>query len=227
MIFRQFFELESSTYTYLLADPKTKEALIIDPVIETFARDVQAIKELELNLKYILETHIHADHITSSGKLRETLGGEIALSENCKIETADLYLKEDQELNLGEYKIKAIKTPGHTNTCMSYYLAPFLFTGDTLLIRGCGRTDFQDGDSKVLFRSVREKLFTFPNETLIYPAHDYSGRTCSSVAEEKKYNPRLKLEKSEQEFINIMENLNLAEPKKMKLAVPANLKSGL
>lgn len=227
LLFRQLFESESSTYTYLIADDSSREAIIIDPVKETLERDIKLIKELGLTLKYILETHVHADHITSSGPMRDLIGGEIALGEANHLKTVDHLLKDNQELQFGAYKVKAIATPGHTAGCVSYLVERFVFTGDTLLIRGCGRTDFQEGDSQQLFHSVREKLFVLSDDVLVYPGHDYQGRTCSSIGEEKKWNPRLDLNKSEKEFIQIMKNLNLQDPKKIAVAVPANLNSGL
>jgi sulfur dioxygenase len=227
LIFRQFFELESSTYTYLLADSSSREAIIIDPVKETLQRDLQFISEMQLKLKYILETHVHADHITSAGPMRKATGAQIAMGKTTGVETADLLLDEKETIQFGQQSLQVLLTPGHTNGCTSFVMSDRVFSGDTLLIRGCGRTDFQGGSSETLFQSVREKILTLPDETLVYPGHDYKGRTCSSIAEEKQHNPRLKMSNSLNDFVEIMENLNLAQPKKIDIAVPANLKSGL
>lgn len=226
LIFRQLFEKESSTYSYLLADKKSKEALIIDPVKETFERDLKLINELSLNLKYILDTHVHADHITSSWLLKEKTGARICLGENSGVENADLLLKDSEEISFGCFTVKSILTPGHTNGCTSFSILDMLFTGDTLLIRGNGRTDFQQGSSETLFDSITKKLFSFPNETIVYPGHDYNGLTSSSIGEEKALNPRIGSNKTLQEFSQIMKELGLAHPKKIKEAVPANLKCG-
>lgn len=227
LLFRQFFESESSTYTYLVADSQSQQAALIDPVKETMDRDLSFIKELGLKLKYIIETHVHADHITSAGPIRSKVGGEIVLGAATKLETADHLLADGEELMLGNTYIRAIATPGHTNGCTCFLIGPYVFTGDTLLIRGCGRTDFQEGDSSKLFYSVREKLFSLPDETLVCPGHDYKGRMMSSIAEEKQWNPRLNLNIDEAGFVQIMADLKLAEPKKIAVAVPANMKSGL
>jgi glyoxylase-like metal-dependent hydrolase (beta-lactamase superfamily II) len=224
--FKQLYDSVSSTYTYILYDKTSLEAVVIDPVLENFERDLTLIKQLNLKVLYTLETHIHADHITSSFKLREQLNSKIVLRKSANIDCADVLIEDGQTLNFGEFRIKAIATPGHTDTCTTFNCENMLFTGDTLLIRGCGRTDFQQGSSVKLFKSVREKIFAFPDETLVYPAHDYKGFTSSSVGEEKLYNSRLALDKTKEEFVEIMENLNLDHPKKIKEAVPANLKCG-
>lgn len=225
-IFYQLFEHESSTYTYLLADPESKDAVIIDPVIETIERDLNLVKELGLKLKYILDTHIHADHITAAGEIRTRTGAKSAVSENARVGCIDLSLKDGQELELGNKKIKALMTPGHTDSCMSYFIDGRVFTGDSLMIRGTGRTDFQQGSSAKLFHSIREKLFKLPDSTRVYPAHDYKGQTSSTIEMEKKYNPRVGMQKTLTEFETIMSELKLAEPKKMHEAVPANLACG-
>jgi sulfur dioxygenase len=227
IIFHQLFEKESSTYTYLIADPESNEAVIIDPVIEMVNRDLKLIEELGLNLKYILETHVHADHITASGELRKRTGAKIAYSSAYKMTCPDLHLEDGQELTFGKLTIKAIHTPGHTSGCLTYILDNLIFTGDALLVRGCGRTDFQEGSSEILFTSVREKLFNLPDETIVYPGHDYNGLTKTSIGLEKRLNPKLNLNVSKEEFFNIMANLKLAFPKKIKEAVPANLLCGL
>lgn len=227
IIFHQLFEAESSTYTYVIADQKTKEAAIIDPVIETVERDLKLIQELGLNLKYVLDTHIHADHITAAGEIRKRTKAKTAVSAEAKVDCVDIPLTDGQELQLGDKKIKVIATPGHTNTCMTYAFENMIFTGDVLLIRGCGRTDFQQGSSEKLFQSVQEKLFKLPDDTIVYPAHDYRGHTSSSIDQEKKYNPRLGLAKTKQEFIQLMSELKLANPKKIHEAVPANMACGV
>ena len=229
MIFRQLYDRESCTYTYLIADVQTKEALLIDPVRELLDRDLQLLKELGLKLCFTVETHIHADHITGAGLLRQKLGSTGIISSVSGSNCADLLVDDGQEILLGSILIRFLHTPGHTNGCMSIHLPVerMVFTGDTLMIRGCGRTDFQEGSSDSLFNSVRNKIFTLPDETLIYPGHDYKGRTASSVAEEKKFNLRLNLSKSREDFREIMENLNLSYPKKIDVAVPANLHCGL
>ena len=224
--FKQLYDSVSSTYTYILYDKKTLEAVIIDPVIELFERDITLIKQLNLKLLYVFESHIHADHITSSYKFKEELGAKIAVNSSAAIKCVDLAISDGDEFSFGDFKIKALMTPGHTDTCTTFYCENMLFTGDALLVRGCGRTDFQQGSSEKLFHSVREKIFSFPDETIVYPAHDYKGFTSSTVGEEKLYNSRLALDKTKEEFIEIMDNLNLEHPKKIKEAVPANLNCG-
>ncbi len=226
IIFHQLFESESSTYTYIIADKKSKEAAIIDPVLETVDRDLKLIDELGLKLIYALDTHIHADHITGAGELRKRLGIKTAVSSDAKVACADISLEDGQELLLGDNTIKVIATPGHTNTCLTYAFEGMIFTGDALLIRGCGRTDFQQGDSAKLYHSVREKLFKLPDDTVIYPGHDYRGHTSSTVGSEKKHNARLNERVSLDDFKKIMSELNLANPKKIHEAVPANLACG-
>ena len=225
-IFYQLYEAESSTYTYLIGDSESGEAALIDPVLETFERDLTLVRELKLKLKYVLETHVHADHITSSGMFRNQTGALVGLSDQAQVECADLALADGEELSLGKFKIKVIHTPGHTDSCASFLFEGRAFTGDALLIRGCGRTDFQQGSSDKLFKSVREKLFSLPKETKVYPAHDYKGRTSSTIAEEREFNPRLKLENTLQDFKKIMSELKLDPPKKIKESVPANMRCG-
>lgn len=225
-IFFQLFEHESSTYTYIIGDTQTKEAAIIDPVIETIERDLKLLKELELKLLYVLDTHVHADHITASDEIRKRTGAKTAISAIAGLDCADLLLEDCQELKLGNKIIKAITTPGHTNSCMSFYFEGRIFTGDTLLIRGSGRTDFQQGSSEKLYQSVHQKLFLLPNETQVYPAHDYEGFTSSTIGLEKKHNPRLGESKSIDDFKKIMSELKLSYPKKIEQALPANLKCG-
>lgn len=229
MLFRQLFESETSTYTYLLADEDTREAVLIDPVRETLDRDVALLNELELKLVQVLETHVHADHITSAGLLRERYGARTGVSEFGGAACADVLLKHGDVVHVGAIDLEVRQTPGHTNGCVTYvdHAHKMAFTGDTLLIRGCGRTDFQDGDSRKLYRSVHEQIFTLDDDTAVYPGHDYKGRTVSSVGEEKRLNPRLGGGKSEDAFVDVMSNLKLAYPKQIDRAVPANLKCGL
>ena len=223
---QQFFDKESSTFTYLVYDQQTGEAVLIDPVYEQIERDIGWIQDLGVKLKVILETHIHADHLTGSWDIKRETGAEICVSEFSGAQNADRFLKDNEVLNFENFSLKAITTPGHTNGCMSYYVNGMLFTGDTLFIRGCGRTDFQEGSSETLFKSVREKLFSYPDDTLVYPAHNYKGVHVSTVLEEKLYNPRLKLENTLEDFIKIMDGLQLAYPKKMDDSLPHNLVCG-
>lgn len=227
MIFHQLFEHESSTYTYLLADEETKEAVLIDSVLETVERDFKLIQELGLKLKYLIDTHIHADHITGAGTLKARTGARTAVGEGANVQCVDMTLKDGDELSFGKYSLKAMSTPGHTNSCMTFYCEGMLFTGDVLFIRGTGRTDFQQGDARKMYRSIKEKIFTYPDQTKIYPGHDYKGISYSTVIEEKQFNPRIGGGKTEEEFVKIMSELKLANPKKIDIAVPANLKCGL
>ena len=221
-MFRQLFDPESSTYTYLLADPETKRALLIDPVRDQIERDTKLLEELGLTLTYTLETHVHADHIAGSGMLRKQLGSRSHMSERAGAACADVMLKDGQLIELDGIQIEARLTPGHTNGCVSYvdHRGGRVFTGDTLLIRGCGRTDFQQGSSDDLYASVHDKLFTLPDHYMVYPGHDYRGRTVSTIGEEKQHNPRLGAGKTREEFVEIMANLKLSQPKKIAIAVP-------
>lgn len=229
MIFRQLFDPETSTYSYLLADEGTREAVLIDSVYEQLERDVGLIRELDLVLKIALETHLHADHVTASGRLREELGAKVAICASAGVSNADLELEDGARLRLGALELEARCTPGHTEGCMTYvcHAEGMAFTGDALLVRGCGRTDFQQGDARILYQSIHEQIFSLPDETLLYPGHDYRGRTVTTVAEERRFSPRLRDGTSEDAFVAIMDGLDLAFPRKIKLAVPANLVSGL
>jgi len=228
MIFRQLFDPQSSTYTYLLADPASREALLIDPVFEQARRDAALIDELGVKLAWTLETHVHADHVTGAWLLREKLGSRIALSGQSGAEGADRYVKSQERISFGKRYLEARSTPGHTGGCVTYVLddRSMAFTGDALFIRGCGRTDFQGGDARTLYRSVREQIFSLPDRCLVYPGHDYRGLTVTSVGEEKLYNPRLAESIGEGDFAGYMTNLGLPHPKQMEVAVPANLKCG-
>ncbi|CAD5983277.1 Persulfide dioxygenase ETHE1 homolog, mitochondrial [Planktothrix tepida] len=222
LLFRQFFDPETSSYTYLIADQQTGDAVLVDPVLEQVDRDLRVLDELELKLKYCLETHLHADHITGAGKLRKQTGAQVIVPQNPTVTKADHSWVGGETINIGSVMIEAIATPGHTASHIAYLVnKTHLLTGDALLIRGCGRTDFQGGDPGTLYDGVTQRLFTLPDETLVYPAHDYKGWTVSTIGEEKRQNPRF-ADRSREQFITIMNNLNLSYPKKMKAAVPAN-----
>lgn len=227
MKIEQLFDPATSTYSYLLWDEKTRQAALIDSVKEQTARDIKLIKQLDLQLKYTLETHIHADHVTGSGLLRDEFNSQAAVHKNSESECADLLLSDGDTLKLGEKIIDIIYTPGHTNTDITYRVDDKLFTGDALLINGCGRTDFQSGDAKALYRSITEKLFCLDDDTIVYPGHDYNGFTSSTIGREKAFNPRLGNNKSEEEFIAIMDSLILDPPARIDIAVPGNLQCGL
>lgn len=223
MLLRQLFDRASCTYTYLLADEDSLEGVIIDAVVEHNDRDLKLISELGIELKYALETHIHADHISGAKNITAETGANFALSASSNHGRADVLLEDNDILEFGKYRIDALKTPGHTSTCMTYHCHGRLFTGDTILIRGCGRTDFQEGSAETLFKSIHDKIYSYPDDTLIYPGHDYAGRTTSTVGEEKRYNPRLNTQSTMEDFKKFMKNLNLPYPKRMDEAVPANL----
>ncbi|MBL8684010.1 MAG: MBL fold metallo-hydrolase [Myxococcales bacterium] len=228
VLFRPLFDPESSTYTYLLADPVTRAAVLIDPVIEQVDRDVALLRELDLKLEWALDTHVHADHVTAMGALRERTGCKTALSERAGTAWPDALLRHGQRVEFGERWLEVRETPGHTNGCISFVLddQSKVFTGDALLIRGCGRTDFQQGNAAVLYQSIHEQIFSLPDACEVYPGHDYKGRLLSSVGEEKRLNPRLGGGKSREQFVEIMKGLQLAHPKKIAVAVPANLHGG-
>jgi len=222
MLFRQLFDPETSTYTYLIADPVTKEAALVDSVLEQGERDEKLLTELGLTLRYCLETHVHADHITGAGQLREITGCQNLVPQFAEVACADRHLNDGEVVQVGSIEIQAIATPGHTDSHLAFLVnQTHLLTGDALLIRGCGRTDFQSGDAGTLYDVIKQKLFTLPAETLVFPGHDYRGQTVSTIGEEKQFNPRL-IGRDRQEFIDYMDNLNLPDPKKIMEAVPAN-----
>ncbi|MBD2513930.1 FAD/NAD(P)-binding protein [Nostoc sp. FACHB-973] len=226
MLFRQLFDKETSTYTYLIADPESKTAILVDSVLEQVERDLKVLRQLDLTLRYCLETHIHADHITGIDRLRSLTGCLGVVPENSAAIFADQYIGDGNILQLGSVQIRAIATPGHTNSHLAYLVNDtHLLTGDALFIGGCGRTDFQNGDPGELYDAVTQKLFTLPEDTLVYPAHDYQGRTVSTIGEEKRWNPRF-AGHSRNQFIEQMNNLNLPQPKKILEAVPANQQCG-
>jgi sulfur dioxygenase len=227
MKIRQLFDSNSSTYTYLVWDETTREAAIIDSVREQLERDVQLIKELDLNLKYALETHVHADHVTASGQLRERLGCKVGVHSQVGSDCPDIKLDDDDIVPLGSLQLEVRYTPGHTDTDVCFLADGVVFTGDILLIHGSGRTDFQSGDAARSYDSITGRLFTLPDETLVYPAHDYNGFTCSTIGEEKRFNPRLGGGKSRQAYIEIMQNMSLDKPKLIDVAVPGNQACGL
>ncbi|RKG60285.1 MBL fold metallo-hydrolase [Corallococcus sp. CA054B] len=224
MIFRQLFDSESSTYTYLLGDESTRQAVLIDPVLEQVDRDLKLVGELGLTLTHVLDTHVHADHVTASGVLRErtqamVVGGVGGAA------CANLQVRHGDEVRVGRLVFQVLATPGHTDDSVSYLLGDRVFTGDALLVRGNGRTDFQNGNAGQLYDSLTRVLFRLPDETLVYPAHDYHGHMVTSIGEEKRHNPRV-AGKSREEFIEVMNNLHLPRPRKIDLAVPANRACG-
>lgn len=227
MLFRQLLEPVSSTYTYLLACPETGQALLIDPVVNAIDRDLQVLQELGLRLAYTLDTHIHADHITSALELKKRTGSRIAAPAFDRLTCADVGMEEGKPLQIGSVRIDGLHTPGHTDGHFAFVVGERVFTGDALLIDGCGRTDFQNGDAESLYRGVTQKLFALADETLVYPAHDYAGRHVSSIAQEKARNPRLGAGKTLEEFRQIMAALDLPYPKFIDYAVPGNRSCGV
>lgn len=227
MIFRQLYEPLSSTYTYLLGDEDTGQAVLIDPVIATMDRDLAEVHRLGLTLAYTVDTHIHADHITAALEMKRAVGSKIAAPAYDQLSCADVGIEEGRPFQVGGITLQPLHTPGHTDGHFAYLLNDRVFTGDALLIEGCGRTDFQNGDADALYKSVREKLFALPDETLVYPAHDYHHRFVSSIAQEKKRNPRLGGEKTLEEFRDIMAKLNLPYPKFIDYAIPGNKQCGV
>lgn len=228
LIFRQLVDPQSSTYTYLLGDDKTGEAVLIDTVFEQARRDAALVSELGVKLVATIETHVHADHVTGSWLLKRQFGSEIAVAKASGALGADRYLVHGDQIHFGGRYLRARATPGHTDGCLTYVLddESMAFTGDCLLIRGSGRTDFQQGDPRQMYRSVHTQIFTLPDRCLLYPAHDYRGLTVTSVAEERKFNPRLGGQIGEADFAGYMENLNLPHPKQIDRAVPANMRCG-
>ena len=225
MIFKQFFDIVSSTYTYLIASKKGREALIIDPVLENIETYIKLLKELDLKLVKVIDTHIHADHITGASELNKETNCSTIMGEHTPAESVQIKVKEGEIIKIDGLKIKAIYTPGHTSDSYSFLMNNLLFSGDTLLINGTGRTDFQNGNSKDAYDSIFNKLLTLPEETLLYPGHDYNGKKMSTIGNEKKFNPRLQVN-SENEYEEIMNNLNLPKPKLMDINVPRNIKLG-
>ncbi|MCB1749989.1 MAG: MBL fold metallo-hydrolase [Gammaproteobacteria bacterium] len=228
LIFRQLFDQESSTYTYLLGDGSSGEAVIIDPVFEQIERDTALLRELGLTLRCVVDTHCHADHVTSAWLLKQRSGAAIGISAHSGVDGADRYLAQGDRVAFGERYLEVRETPGHTDGCVTYVLddESMAFTGDALMIRSCGRTDFQQGDPARLYRSVWTQILSLPEQTRLYPAHDYNGLTMTSVGEEKRFNPRLGGDIAERDFVGYMANLGLPHPRKIDLALPANLKCG-
>ena len=226
---RQLFDAESSTYTYLVYDPEAGIAALIDPVIEQVERDLRLVAELDLRLAFVLDTHVHADHVTAAGTLRERTGATTAASAR-GAPCVDRMLQPGDVITIGDIALHVLATPGHTDDHLSYYVPSHaaVFTGDTLLVRGCGRTDFQNGDARTLYRSVHDVLFTLPDATTVYPGHDYKGHTTTTIAEEKRHNPRLGQANGTDEdgFVALMAALQLPRPKLIDLAVPANRACG-
>ena len=225
MIFKQLFDAKSSTYTYLIASAKGREAIIIDPVLENVDEYISHLKELDLKLVKVIDTHIHADHITGASKLKSNTNCTTIMGENSPAETVDIKLKDDGIIEIDQLKIRAMFTPGHTSDSYSFLMGNYLFSGDTLLINGTGRTDFQNGSSKDAYHSLFHKLLKLPDETILYPGHDYNGKKSSTIGKEKEHNPRLQVENVGQ-YIEIMSNLNLSKPKMIDHNISRNLKLG-
>lgn len=223
---RILFDRASCTFTYLVYDPLSKEALIIDPVIDHHDRDLLVIKELNLNLKYVFDTHIHADHITGARALKEVTGATYIMGKQNRVEGVDEILGEGSRISLGTHYLTAIFTPGHTDGCTCLYGDKVVFTGDTLLYRGCGRTDFQNGHAETLYKSIQDKLYSLPDDTKVYPGHNYHGLSWSTIGEEKKFNPRITALQTLDGFKEIMANLHLDLPKMIDKALPANKRGG-
>lgn len=228
MIFRQLFDTVSSTYTYLLGCEDTREAVVIDPVFEQHSRDTALIRELDLKVKYVLDTHVHADHVTGAWLMHKALNAETVLSAQAGASNIDVPINHGEVLAFGNCSLTARATPGHTGGCVTYvtHNQDMAFTGDCLMIRGAGRTDFQAGDEHIMWRSIQDQIFSLPDDCLIYPGHDYYGRAVSSILEEKKFNPRIGGEAREEDFTGYMENMALPHPKMIDIAVPANMNGG-
>ena len=225
MLFHQLFDKNSSTYTYLIASAKGREALIIDPVLENIDQYIKLLNELDLKLVKVIDTHIHADHITAASKLKNKTNCTTIMGEHTPSDIVEIKVKDDEKIYVDKLEIKVIYTPGHTKDSYSFLMNDYLFSGDTLLINGTGRTDFQGGNSKDSYNSIFNRLLKLPEETLLYPAHDYNGQTVSTIGKEKKFNPRLQVN-SVNEYIDIMNNLNLSKPKLMDINVANNIKLG-
>ena len=226
MIFRQLFDKVSSTYTYLIASRTGAEALIIDPVLENVNSYIRLLEELDLRLVKVIDTHIHADHISGMAELRDKTNCITIMGDKTHADIVSMKVSDNEFINIEKLKLKAMFTPGHTSESFSFLMDDRIFTGDTLLIRGTGRTDFQNGDPEDSYDSIFNKILKLPEQMLVYPAHDYKGDTVSTIEEEKKFNPRLQV-KSKQEYIDIMNNLNLPDPKMMDVSVPSNLNLGI
>ena len=225
MLFHQLFDKNSSTYTYLIASAKGREALIIDPVLDNIEQYIKLLNELGLKLVKVIDTHIHADHITAASKLKNRTNCATIMGEHTPSDTVEIKVKNDEIIYIDKLEIKVIYTPGHTKDSYSFLMNDCLFSGDTLLINGTGRTDFQGGNSEDSYNSIFNRLLKLPEETLLYPAHDYNGQTVSTIGKEKKFNPRLQVN-SVNEYIDIMNNLNLSKPKLMDINVASNIKLG-
>ena len=226
MIFKQLFDTKSSTYTYLISSGKGRAALIIDPVLENVNDYIKLLKELDLKLVKVIDTHIHADHVTGASKLKNITKCSTIMGENTPADSVEIKVKDDEYIDLEDIKIKAIYTPGHTSDSYSFLMKNHLFSGDTLLINGTGRTDFQNGNAKDSYNSIFNKLLKLPEETLLYPAHDYKGEKVSTIGKEKKQNPRLQVN-SVDEYIDIMNNLELKKPTELETNVARNIKLGI
>ena len=225
MILKQVFDKKTSTYTYLIASSRGREALIIDPVLNNVEEYILLLNELDLKLVKVIDTHIHADHITGASKLKDQTSCTTIMGEKTPADSVEIKVKDEEIIRLDQIKIKALYTPGHTSDSFSFLIDNCLFSGDTLLINGTGRTDFQNGSAKDAYNSIFKKLLKLPEETFLYPGHDYNGKKVSSIGNEKKFNPRLQV-KNENEYIEIMNNLNLPEPKLMDINVARNIKLG-
>ena len=225
MIFRQVFDNKSSTYTYLIASAKGREAVIIDPVIENVESYIKLLEELDLKLVKVIDTHIHADHVTGASKLKETTNCSTLMGEHTPANTVEIKVKDDEIIKIDQIEIKAMYTPGHTSDSYSFLMDNYLFSGDTLLINGTGRTDFQNGSSKDAYNSIFNRLLKLPEDTILYPGHDYNGKESSTIGNEKKFNPRLQV-KNVDEYVELMSNLNLAKPQLIDINVSRNIKLG-
>ena len=225
MIFKQVFDQKSSTYTYIIASAEGREALIIDPVLENVEDYIKILNQLNLKLVKVIDTHIHADHVTGAGKLRDKTKCVTIMGEHTPTDAIEVKVKDDEIIELDKFKIRALYTPGHTSDSFCFLMNNYLFSGDTLLINGTGRTDFQNGSSKDAYNSIFNRLLKLPDETLLYPAHDYKGETVSTIGKEKRYNPRLQV-RNVDEYVDIMSNLNLKKPEKIDFNVESNLKLG-